>query len=166
MLKCWCLRRRWGQIMSIRRVYVSEDKAELIRSLRGAENPTAPFQTYADVMTFAAVLGAKRGRKTPLGKTSRKEPDPIPQDQFQARGYEPVINLIAITDAKDAKILALDEESSNKRIQIFEEYANGGLEVLQNELQGSVDYTDTIVLLLLAEKDTKPIEDFDLSRFL
>jgi dnd system-associated protein 4 len=78
--------------MSIRRVYIAEDKAELVRSLRSAENPTAPFQTYADVMTFAAVLGAKRGKKISLGKTSRKEPDPIPQDQFLARGYEPVIN--------------------------------------------------------------------------
>ena len=147
--------------MSIRRVYIAEDKAELVRSLRYAENPTAPFQTYADVMTFAAVLGAKRGKKIPLGKTSRKEPDPIPQDQFVARGYEPVINLIAIAHTKDPKSLALDEESGNIRVQIFEEYANGGLEVLQNTLQGSVDYTDAILLMLLAEQDRKSLEDFD-----
>lgn len=152
--------------MSIRRVYISEDKAELVRSLRAAENPTAPFQTYADVMTFAAVLGLKRGKKIPLGKTSRKEPDPIPQDQFLARGYDPAINLIAIADTKEPKSLALDEESSNIRVQIFEEYANGGLEVLQSELQGSVDYTDTILLMLLAEKNRESLEDFDLSRFL
>ncbi|MFN9858387.1 MAG: DNA phosphorothioation-associated protein 4, partial [Pseudanabaena sp.] len=83
-----------------------------------------------------------------------------------ARGYEPVINLIAIAHTKDPKSLALDEESGNIRVQIFEEYANGGLEVLQNTLQGSVDYTDAILLMLLAEKDQESLEDFDLSRFL
>ncbi|MFO0209898.1 MAG: DNA phosphorothioation-associated protein 4, partial [Pseudanabaena sp.] len=82
------------------------------------------------------------------------------------RGYEPVINLIAIAHTKDPKSLALDEESGNIRVQIFEEYANGGLEVIQNTLQGSVDYTDAILLMLLAEKDQESLEDFDLSRFL
>ena len=62
--------------------------------------------------------------------------------------------------------MPLDEESGNIRVQIFEEYANGGLEVLQNALQGSVDYTDGILLLLLDEKDKGDQEDFDLSRFL
>ncbi|MFM7600814.1 MAG: DNA phosphorothioation-associated protein 4 [Pseudanabaena sp.] len=76
------------------------------------------------------------------------------------------MNLIAIACTKDPKSLALDEESGNIRVQIFEEYANGGLEVLQNTLQGSVDYTDAILLMLLAEKDQESVEDFDLSRFL
>jgi dnd system-associated protein 4 len=39
------------------------------------------------------------------------------------------------------------------RNQIFEEYANGGLELLQNELRGAVDYTERIVLMLSYERN-------------
>jgi hypothetical protein len=39
--------------MSIRRVYIAEDKAELVRSLRSAENPTAPFQPKGRIASRA-----------------------------------------------------------------------------------------------------------------
>lgn len=52
--------------MAIARVYVSEDKAELVRNLRAMQDNTGPFRTYADVVTFAAVVGFNGSRKVPL----------------------------------------------------------------------------------------------------
>ncbi|MEM6434746.1 MAG: DNA phosphorothioation-associated protein 4, partial [Cyanobacteria bacterium P01_D01_bin.115] len=69
--------------MAIARVYVSEDKAELVRNLRATQANTGPFRTYADVVTFAAVIGFNSSRRVPLSSFSRKEPDPVPQEQFR-----------------------------------------------------------------------------------
>ncbi|NEQ85998.1 MAG: DNA phosphorothioation-associated protein 4, partial [Moorea sp. SIO2I5] len=74
---------------------------------------------------------------------------PIGLEIFVSRGYEVVIKLIAIAEIKDTKILSsIDKESEEKRIHIFEEYANGGLDILRNELRGAVDYSERLLLLL------------------
>jgi len=46
--------------MADTRVKVAKDKAELVKSLRAdsADDTTKPFQTYAEVLVFAAALGA------------------------------------------------------------------------------------------------------------
>ncbi|MFM6860609.1 MAG: DNA phosphorothioation-associated protein 4, partial [Dolichospermum sp.] len=55
-----------------------------------------------------------------------------------------------------------------QRNGIFEEYANGGLEILQNELRGAVDYSERILLFLSYERANNPKEEkeFDLTKFL
>ncbi|MGB7439572.1 MAG: DNA phosphorothioation-associated protein 4, partial [Coleofasciculaceae cyanobacterium] len=61
-----------------------------------------------------------------------------------------------------------EPNSEEKRQQIFEEYANGGLEILRDELRGAVDYTERLLLILSSErfKQESPEDDFDLSLFL
>jgi dnd system-associated protein 4 len=151
------------------RVRVAKDKAELVKSLTSSDDATGPFQTYADVIVFAAALGAKHSRRIPLGEVSKREPSPIGQEVFVSRGYDLVIKLLAITATQDLKILSYHEEKSeNERLRIFEEYANGGLEILQKELRGTVDYSERILLILSAERydQEQQDEEFDLSKFL
>jgi dnd system-associated protein 4 len=151
------------------RIRVAKDKAELVKDLTSSDGGTGPFQTFADVIVFAAALGAKHKKRVPLGEISKREPSPIPQEQFIVRGYNTVINLIAITETQDIKVLSLEEGNNNeKRNYIFEEYANGGLEILQSEIRGAVDYYERILLILSHERfeDNSPEEDFDLSKFL
>lgn len=150
--------------MAIARIQISEDKAELVKALRDSEGTTGLFQTYAEVMAFAAMLGMSRGRRVALGKFSRKDPDPVPQDQFRVAGA--LIGLVASLSLDDLKILLPTEECDVARVQIFQEYANGGLEILQSELQGVVDYTEHILLMLNGERNKANAEEFDLSRFL
>lgn len=157
------------KVMGANRIRVAKDKADLVKSLVVSENPTSPFQTYADVLVFAAALGAKWKKRSPLGIISTKEPGPIALDVFVSRGYDRVLKLLAIAETKEANILSpIDEIAEEKRIHIFEEYANGGLEILRDELRGAVDYSDRIVLMLNDERvrATQPQEEFDLSRFL
>lgn len=146
------------------RVRVAKDKAEFIRSLKSSETASSPFQTYADVVAFAAVIGAKHKKREPLEKISLKEPDPIPQEQFFTRGYESVINLLAITATANPKTLASTEEYENLRLRVFEEYANAGFRILKSELFGAEDYTKQI-LLILSKTKLPQDEDINLSMF-
>jgi dnd system-associated protein 4 len=76
--------------------------------------------------------------------------------------------LLSVTETKDIQVLGNDDIADEQRIHIFEEYANGGLEIIQNELRGAVDYSERLLLILIAErfKIEQQEEEFDLSRFL
>jgi dnd system-associated protein 4 len=138
--------------VSENRIRVAKDKAELVKSLIASTENNSPFQTYADVILFAAVLGADRKQRTPLGEISKKEPGPISIEILIARGYDPVIKLIAIAATENINVISPDRSDvEQQRIQIFEEYANGGLDILDRELCGAVDYTERILLLLSAD---------------
>lgn len=154
--------------MADARVKIAKDKAELVKSLRaeGTDDTTKPFQTYAEVLVFAAALGAKRDRREPFGEFSKKDPDPIPYDVF--RKYDKVVKLLAVAATKNPRILADNEEAEDSRIKIFEEYANAGLEIIDNELKGSVDHLERVLLFLSSERDDidKKNSDFDLSNLL
>lgn len=153
--------------MADKRIKIAKDKAKLVKDLKASDETTGPFQTYVDVMVFAAAFGVKRKKRVPLVEIAR-DLDPIRRDYFDNNRCELVINLLAISETQDQNILADDEKSDEQRIKIFEEYANGGLEILQDAMRGAVDYSERLILILSAER-TQPAqqeEDFDLSKFL
>jgi dnd system-associated protein 4 len=156
--------------MGTPRVRVAKDKAELVKAIATAqERDTAPFETYADAIAFAAALGAKRKRRSPLKEISNREPAPIALEVFISRGYDRLIKLLAVTATQDVKILLpTDPTCEEQRVRFFEEYANGGLEILREEFRGAVDYTERLMLVLFEDRSTneQPQEEFDLSRFL
>lgn len=155
--------------MALPRIKVAKDKAELVQKLLDQKGSTGMFSTYADVIAFAASLGMKHALRSPFTEVSPSEPAPISLEVFISRGYERLIKLIAVVSTGDIKVLSTEDESAEAtRVQIFEEYANGGLEHLRQELRGAVDYTDRLVLILNAERFSKEVsdEEFDLSRFL
>ncbi|MFQ4134714.1 DNA phosphorothioation-associated protein 4 [Nodosilinea sp. PGN35] len=150
--------------MALARVHFSEDKAELVRNLRSSDGAIGPFRTYAEIVTFAAALGFHNSRRVPLGNYSRKDPDAVLQEQI--RGVE-LIKLIALAHTQDPEILCDDEVHDYIRVEIFEQYVNGGLEILASELSGSVDYSDQVLLMLKLKKQTQQSStNFDLSKFL
>ncbi|MGE5655634.1 MAG: DNA phosphorothioation-associated protein 4 [Actinomycetota bacterium] len=151
------------------RINVAKDKAELVKALTVTDGKLGPFQTYADVMVFAATLGVKRKKRVPVKESSKREPAPIGLEIFVSRGYDSVIKLIAVAETKDAKILSTsDANAEEQRLTLFEEYANGGLEILREELRGAGDYLDQLLLMLIAErfKEESTNQSFDLRRFL
>lgn len=155
--------------MALPRVKVAKDKTDLIQKLLDNKSTTGVFQTYADIVIFAASFGLRHQKKIPLQEVSQTEPAPISLEIFLSRGYEWVINLIAIADSQDTEILATDNtQAEQQRITILEEYANGGLAQLQEELRGAVDYTERLLLIISAERFSinTTEEEFDLSRFL
>ncbi|MEM9539855.1 MAG: DNA phosphorothioation-associated protein 4 [Cyanobacteria bacterium P01_E01_bin.42] len=150
------------------RIRVAKDKSEFVQSLVLGRDRDGTFQTYADLLVFAAMLGVKAEKRVPVEATS-KEPAPVGLDIFISRGYDRIIKLVAIVKTGDPAILsAYNPHSEEERMRIFEEYANGGLEILQEELRGAVDYTERLLLLLNAERFSEdvPTGEFDLTQFL
>lgn len=152
--------------MGASRIRVAKDKADLVKALSASDDSTGAFQTYVEVLVFAAALGAKRLHRVPLAGIS-KDLEPIRRELFSHK-YDIVINLLAVFASQNHQILADDDHLDDERVKIFEEYANGGLEILQKELRGSVDYSERILLLLSAERfnQNQQEAEFDLSKFL
>lgn len=151
--------------MTDRRIRIAKDKVDFVKQLLIDEDGKGLFKYQVDVLAFAAVLGANRRHKMPLGETVK---DPIRQDIFNRQGYDTLFNLLAIFNTNDPKVLSDTDEMDDRRATIFEEYANGGLEILREEVKGSVDYIDEILLMIadLRKKLKGEEEEFDLGRIL
>lgn len=149
------------------RIKIAKDKTDLVKALRAGEDTTGPFQSYADVLVFAASLGIQKQTRTQITEYS-KEIDPIRQDIFIGKGYDQVINLISVSHANDPRVVAKSDEAEEQRIKVFEEYANAGLELLLRMLQGFTSYTECILMLLNEsnELDMNSTDEFDLSKFM
>jgi dnd system-associated protein 4 len=153
------------------RIRVAKDKADLVKALASSDSGMGIFQTFADVIVFAAAVGAKHQKRVPLTEISKREPSPIRLEYFATMGHNVLIQLLGVTETEDIKILSTYVEAAEtERNHIFEEYANGGLEILQNELRGAADnlYLDRILLFLSYERTNQEQgeQEFDLSKFL
>jgi len=138
------------------RIKIAQDKANLVQSLvLNNQNSQGVFATYADIMAFAAALGKNNKIRLPLNAIA-KEPSPISLDVFSTRGYDFLFKLLAITETHNPDIIsAYDMIAEEERVMIFEEYANGGLMKLQDQLKGAVDYSERILLILNQGKSQK-----------
>jgi dnd system-associated protein 4 len=152
--------------MPANRIRVAKDKVELVKALVASKDTTGAFQTYVEVMVFAAALGAKHKKRVPLDGIA-KDLSPLRQDYFST-SFTLLINLLAMTEIKDINILSEEDVADEQRIHVFEEYANGGLEIIQNELRGAVDYSERLLLILSYERTNteQQDEEFDLTKFL
>lgn len=146
-----------------RRISYSKDKVEIIRRLQAGEDSAGPFGLIVDVLVFAAALGLRRDRRSRL---SEPLAEPIRQSVFERQGYDTMMNLLALHADSRPHVLADSDAAVNARAQAFEEFANGGLELLQEELRGASDVLETIVLLVSSERKliSGDAEVFDLSK--
>jgi dnd system-associated protein 4 len=145
------------------RIKVAKDKAKLVKALRAGEGSTGPFQTYADVVTFAAAFGFSKKKRVLFEQASRRDPDPIPGDQFKNRG---LMDLIAIAETQNPNILSSGDEQVQDKARIFEEYANGGFELLESYLEGVSNVSMQIMLLVKSFDKIFDAEDIDILSFL
>src|SRR4051794_21625265 len=103
-----------------------KDKEELIQRLVGGSE--GPFSEIRDVLTFAAALGFKEGRRVTFAGSGGD----IRWETFKnRRGTEQLVGMLAVAE-KDRDVVA--DNRFADQIEVFEEYANGGLEILQETL--------------------------------
>jgi dnd system-associated protein 4 len=117
-----------------------KDKIELIKSLTDKDSP---FNEYRDILFLAAVIGWRSGRRLELSARG----EAIRWDVMVNRyGTEAITDMIAVASyPDDPSILA--EHRQEDRIAILEEYANGGLDVLQDRLRGAGAVPTDVVLV-------------------
>ena len=93
------------------------------------------FPTLREALTFCAVLGYKERRKRPLDPSAGMED--IAGAQYQMNSAVDMVFALALADNETSDILRPDRE--RECIQIYEEYANGGLELVQTWIDRFAD---------------------------
>lgn len=143
-----------------RRVRRPSDKSGVLEELVGAD---APFQALRDVLVFAAALGFSRGVRVSFESSD----EPIRWDTMcNRRGTEGLVDMLSAASA-DGDPQILDDSQFESRIRAFEEYANGGLEILESECSRSVtSLSDMVVRLIRGESAESSGEIPDLSQML
>jgi dnd system-associated protein 4 len=85
------------------------------------------FGTIRDLLCFAAFLGFHLGRREPL---EGHQTEVIPEEVFSKNEDAlECVRMVALAEFKDQSIF--EEERVDEMVQIFEEYAHGGMRVVQ-----------------------------------
>ena len=142
--------------MADRRINIDKAQDAFIEKLRDSVGGIGPFSLKVDVLAFAASYGATLGVSKQLGETTKS---PIRQDVFDTNNYENLFFLLAVDETGDAKVLGSSDDAQDTRAKIFEEFAKGGLERMEQESKGSIDLTDYVLSLVARYRtDKKPEE--------
>ena len=142
--------------MADRRINIDKTQDAFIEKLRDSIDGIGPFSLKVDVLAFAAGYGATLGISKQLGDTTK---GPIRQDVFDANNYENLFYLLAVSKTGDAKVLGASDEAQNMRATIFEEFAKGGLERMEQESKGAIDLTDYVLSLVAKYRTDKEPDD-------
>lgn len=145
--------------VGMKRIQRAGDKEGIIKLLT-AESVGA-FRDMWRLLFFAALLGFKNRRREPLASIQSGEA--IRQDSF---ANNPVwlgtVYLLGLVETGKADVLRATEDAEDERIQIFEEYANGGLEILKQELEGSEGSLDALLTFIQSQTQPNPNRTVDL----
>lgn len=87
----------------------------------------AIFPTIKDLLCFCAMLGFSENKRTPLDRSQGVED--IMYEIFQRTHADDYIYMLALAASKDVGIFR--DDAKEDFVEIFEEYANGGLEILK-----------------------------------
>lgn len=100
------------------------------------------FPTLREALTFCAVLGYKERRRVPLDPNAGSED--IAGAQYQTNEAVDMVFALALADAKTSDVLRPDRERDC--VLTYEEFANGGLEIVQGWIDryADVDVDDAV----------------------
>ncbi len=119
-------------IGTFRRVRRAKDKECIIEKLTGKGNTI--FGEIWRLIFFAACVGIHAKRKEPI--TEYDSGKSIDFSYFSgAAAWPGFIHLLGLVEEEDPRILNPDQERMDRRIEIFESYANGGLAELRDAME-------------------------------
>lgn len=110
------------------------------------------FPTFRDVLLLSAAIGFSQNRRVPFTATSG---DPIRYEVLTAPGFsDTLINMIAVNVVTDDPEI-MDGTRTEERVKFFEEYANGGLEYIQEQVNVRHQPAALVVIDLVTEALTE-----------
>ena len=137
--------------ISYRRIRRAKDKEPLIERL--TKKGEGRFGEIWKVMFFAACLGVNSKRREPVN-----DYDAGKSIDFSYFGGNPswpgILHLIGLVEEGDPRILNPDQDKIDRRIELFEEYCNGGMSIMLQEMEGRDFCLDALLSLLPVETDS------------
>lgn len=120
-------RKRAG--VGMKRIQRASDKEEIIKELMSER--VGVFKEIWKLLLFAAQIGVKNNNRLPL-----KAADPgkgIDQTTFgNCPAWPGVLYLITLAETQKSESLSGSQDAEDERVAVFQEYANGGLAILQD----------------------------------
>ena len=109
------------------RIYINESHHEIYKDLTTEkEGSLQPFKTMKDLFLFATLVGYQRGERIVLEKGIGI----FTWAQFSAQEDVPILRALAIAETGDVNVLA----NQHELLTIAEEYANGGIVEIQEQV--------------------------------
>ena len=141
----------------IRNIYRSANHRDLINIL---VNESKLFDTIKSLMIFAAFLGYSENKRVPLD--SGNEKDDIGRQIFD--NELDYLYLIALAESKDPSIFK--EDNNYDIVTVFEEYSNGGLEIINGWIKQYNDFSGqrAIIQGLYSKDYIEKTEKIDLDK--
>lgn len=146
-------------VLGMRRIHRATDKTRIIEQMVSEE--LGVFREIWRVLTFAAFLGLRRGRRVPLEQVDMGKG--IDQSSFgNCPSWPGLLYAISLVESGTTDAFSASEEAEQKRIQAFEEYANGGLAIIQEELGTRGLRVDSLMSLIVRNTGASQIARPDL----
>ena len=144
----------------IKRIHRAVDKEEIISALTSTN--LGVFREIWKLLLFAAQIGIKNDKRQPLSNIDSGKG--IDQSTFgNSPAWPGILYLIGLVETDNPDILSNSSEAEEQRIAIFQEYANGGLEILKEYFSEKVIDVDGILSFIDAQTSKKELKiDLDL----
>lgn len=115
-----------------KRIHRAKDKEAIITNLTAPE--LGVFKEIWRLLIFAASLGFHNNRREPLEAVDQGKG--IDQATFANSPTWPgILYLFSLNETQSEEVMRATEDAEDLRIRIFEEYANGGLALLQEHFE-------------------------------
>lgn len=133
------------QSIGIKRILRASDKEDLIEELMG--NRVGIFREIWRLLLFSAQIGLKAKRREPLRSVETGKG--IDQATFgNSSSWPGILYLMGLTETGDSGVLASSPEGEEQRVQLFQEYANGGLSVIREFFKDRAIDLDGVLALI------------------
>lgn len=144
----------------MRRIHRGLDREDLVKLLTSGDG--APFKEIWRLLLFSATLGFKKGLRIPLADSDAGRA--VPDAYFaNCQSWPGIVFLFGLVETDVTDILLASETSEELLITIFEEYANGGLSLLQDRIGKTSATIENIVSLIIEESASLKLEKPQLS---
>ena len=141
-------RKRVGSGM--KRIQRGNDKEEIIKSL--LSDQVGVFKEIWKLLLFAAQVGMRNDKRLPLkGVDAGKG---IDQSTFgNCPAWPGVLYLMTLAETQNSNCLSGSAEAEDERVSVFQEYANGGLEILMDFFAGRPLDLDGLLAFIESQRE-------------
>jgi len=145
----------------MRRVQRDKSKELAVEAL--AKSGSHVFPDIWQLLLFCAAVGFKRNHRIPIASFDGGKS--MPQSYFEGSPAWPGFKyLLSIVEDQDPGKLSANDENDDFHLTLFEEYANGGLDILIRTLEASSYSIDALISFIASEislSDTQKAEPAD-----
>lgn len=134
----------------MKRIQRANDKEEIIKSLMSDQ--VGVFKEIWKLLLFAAQVGMRNDKRLPLNAVDAGKG--IDQSTFgNCPAWPGVLYLMSLAETQNSNCLSGTAEADDDRVCVFQEYANGGLDILRDFFAGRALDLDGLLAFIETQRE-------------